>query len=52
MASKGSTLRERLERELERVSRIALRDPRTWPEVANRARWDRLKNILWRRYEK
>tara|TARA_R110000824_G_scaffold185300_1_gene366275 strand:- start:408 stop:566 length:159 start_codon:yes stop_codon:yes gene_type:complete len=52
MARKRSPLKKRLEIELESVGKTALRAPKTWKEVATRARWDRLKNILWRRYEK
>ena len=52
MAGKRSPLKERLEIELERAGKTALREPKTWREVANRARWERLHNILRRRYDK
>jgi hypothetical protein len=50
MAKKDS-LRTRLLREYVKVSKKAVRDPRTWKEVATRVRWERLKKILWRRYD-
>ena len=50
MAKKDS-LRTRLLREYVKVSKVAVRDPRTWKEVATRVRWERLKKILWRRYD-
>tara|TARA_R110000824_G_scaffold284210_3_gene472515 strand:+ start:902 stop:1087 length:186 start_codon:yes stop_codon:yes gene_type:complete len=52
MARKTSTLKSRLKKELESVGKNALRDPRTWKEVAIRARWDRIRKIIWRRYER
>ena len=50
MAKKNS-LRTRLLKEYAKVSKVAVRDPRNWKEVANRVRWERLKKILWRRYD-
>jgi len=44
-------LKERLLREYVKVSKTALRDPRNWREVATRMRWERLRKILWRRYD-
>lgn len=51
MSRKRSTLKQRLEKELERVGKIALREPRTWKEIEIRARWDKIRSILWRRYD-
>ena len=45
-------LEARLRKEKDRVAKFALRQPKTWKEVVDRARWDRLNNIIWRRYEK
>ena len=50
MAKKNS-LRTRLLREYVKVSKVAVRDPRNWKEIATRVRWERLKKILWRRYD-
>ena len=50
MAKKNS-LRTRLLREYAKVSKNAVRDPRNWKEIATRVRWERLKKILWRRYD-
>jgi hypothetical protein len=50
MGSK-KTLKERLLREYAHVSKNALREPRNWREVATRMRWERLRKILWRRYD-
>ena len=44
-------LKERLLREYVKASRAAVRDPRNWREVAARMRWERLRKILWRRYD-
>lgn len=50
MAKKNS-LRTRLLREYVKVSKTAPREPKTWKEVAARVRWERLRKILWRRYD-
>ena len=50
MAKKDS-LSTRLLKEYAKASKVAVRDPRNWKEVANRVRWERLKKILWRRYD-
>jgi len=50
MAKKNS-LRTRLLKEYTRLSKIAVRDPRNWKEVANRMRWEKIRKILWRRYD-
>jgi hypothetical protein len=44
-------LKDRLIREYVKVSRKAVREPRNWNEIATRVRWERLKKILWRRYD-
>jgi len=44
-------LKERLLREYARLSKIALREPRNGKEVFNRIRWEKIRNILWRRYD-
>jgi len=50
MAQKN-TLRARLLKEYAKVSKTAPREPKTWKEVAARVRWERLRKILWRRYD-
>jgi hypothetical protein len=50
MAKKDS-LRARLLKEYVKVSKTAPREPKTWKEVAARVRWERLRKILWRRYD-
>lgn len=45
------SIRSRLVREYEKVSNKALRDPRTWKEVSTRVRYERLRKILYRRYD-
>jgi|MDTB01.1.fsa_nt_gb hypothetical protein len=45
-----TTMRSRLVEEYLKVSKKALRDPRTIQEFAVRKKWDRLHRILWRRY--
>ncbi len=45
------SLEVRLKRALEKLSKSALRDPRTKEQMAARMKWERLKNIVWRRYE-
>ena len=44
-------LKERLLREYARLSKIALREPRNGKEVFTRMRWEKIRNILWRRYD-
>ncbi len=44
-------LRTRLLKDYAKVSKTALREPRNWKEVATRVRWERLRKILWRRYD-
>ena len=46
------SLETRLKRELEKVSKISLRDPRSREQMLTRIRWERLKNIIHRRYDK
>ena len=46
------TLRQRLEKEKIRLDMIALRNPQPWKQVSERSRWDRIHNILWKRYER
>ena len=50
MAKKDS-LRTRLLREYVKMSKTAPREAKTWKEVATRVRWERLRKILWRRYD-
>jgi len=45
------TLKERLLQEYAKVSKSATRDPRNWKEVATRMRWERIRKILWGRYD-
>ena len=44
-------LEARLRRDKEMVAKYALRQPKTWKEIALRRRWDRLNDIIWRRYD-
>ena len=44
-------LKTRLIKDYVKVSKNALREPKTWREVATRVRWERLRKILWRRYD-
>jgi len=48
---KKDSLRTRLLKEYAKVSKTAPREPKTWKEVATRVRWERLRKILWRRYD-
>ncbi len=50
MAKKDS-LRTRLLREYVKISKTAPREAKTWKEVAARVRWERIRKILWRRYD-
>ena len=46
-----TSMKERLIREYKLLAAKALREPRTWPQVVDRVRWERLKTILGRRYD-
>ena len=48
---KKDSLRTRLLREYVKMSKTAPREAKTWKEVATRVRWERLRKILWRRYD-
>ena len=48
--AKKNTLRARIMKEYEKLSRVALREPRNGREVATRLRWERLYKIIIRRY--
>ena len=45
------SLEKRLRKEKKRLDRIALRDPRSREQMVVRIRWERLRNIVWRRYD-
>ncbi len=45
------TLRTRLVKDYVKVSKNALREPKTWREVETRVRWERLNKILRKRYD-
>jgi len=49
--AKKNPLRTRLLREYAKMSKTAPREAKTWKEVATRVRWERLRKILWRRYD-
>ncbi len=49
--SKKIKLKERLLREYVKVSKTAPREPRSGREMFIRLRWERLRKILWRRYD-
>ncbi len=49
--AKKNPLRVRLVREYEKVSKSAVREPRNGKEMFTRMRWERLRKILWRRYD-
>jgi len=49
---KSRTLRQQLEKEKARLGKFALREPRTKQELVDRWRWNRVNEILWRRYER
>jgi hypothetical protein len=52
MASKKKRNIEKcLRAALEKISKKAVREPRTAREVADRLLWERLRIIIWRRYE-
>ena len=46
------SLEIRLKREMEKVGRVALRDPRSREQMLQRIRWERLNNIIHRSYDK
>ena len=48
---KKLSLEDRLRRAKDKASLSALRDPRTKKDILNRRKWDRLNNIIWRRYD-
>ncbi len=48
---KKNTLRARLVKEYEKVAKSAVREPRNGKELAARMRWERLHNIMRRRYD-
>jgi hypothetical protein len=48
---KRLSLEVRLRRAKDKASKYALRDPRTKQDIINRRKWDRLNDILWRRYD-
>ena len=52
MAHSKLSLETRLKRELEKVGKISLRDPRSREQMKTRIRWERLRNIIWKRYDK
>ena len=45
------SLYKRLVKEKTRLARIALRTPKTAQEVIDRKKFERVMNILWKRYE-
>ncbi len=51
MARKKKSLEDRIRDAYAKASKKAVREPRTWREVADRMYWERLRKILWRRYE-
>ena len=51
MARKKKSLKDRIRDAYAKASKKAVREPRTWREVADRMYWERLRKILWRRYE-
>jgi hypothetical protein len=51
MARKKKSLEDRIRDTYTKASKKAVREPRTWREVADRMYWERLRKILWRRYE-
>ena len=48
--AKKNTLRARIMKEYEKLSRVALREPRNGREVAARLKWERVHKIIIRRY--
>ena len=49
--AKKNPLRTRLLKEYARLSKIAVREPRNGKEMFVRMRWEKIRNILWRRYD-
>ena len=49
--AKKNPLRTRLLKEYARLSKIAVREPRNGKEIFIRMRWEKIRNILWRRYD-
>ena len=49
--AKKNPLRTRLLKEYARLSKIAVREPRNGKEMFIRMRWEKIRNILWRRYD-
>ena len=49
--AKKNTLRTRLLKEYARLSKIAVREPRNGKEMFTRMRWEKIRKILWRRYD-
>ena len=48
---KKLSLEDRLRRAKNKTALSALREPRTKQDIINRHKWDRLNNIIWRRYD-
>ena len=48
---KRLSLEVRLRRAKDKASLSALRDPRTKQDILNRRKWERLNNIIQRRYD-
>ena len=48
---KRLSLEVRLRRAKDKASLSALRDPRTKKDILNRRKWERLNNIIQRRYD-
>ena len=48
---KKLSLEARLRRAAVQIAPYALRDPRTKQEIFNRRKWERLNNIIWKRYD-
>jgi hypothetical protein len=47
---KNKNIEKCLRAALEKISKKAVREPRTAREVADRLLWERLRIIIWRRY--
>jgi hypothetical protein len=45
------TLEKRLRKEKKRLDKHSLREPRTTAQMVVRMKWERLRNIVWRRYD-
>jgi len=46
-----NNLYNRLIKEKNRLGRVAVRSPRTAQEIIDRKKYERVMNILWKRYE-